>query len=391
MKKMYWTAYNVHPILMIILCVISLSCLYVVETNKEMVKAQHYDAKLQATHTAQKAFEAIKQYRLNSGFSIDNRFDLSGMGLIGEKNSSITSDHGVLQSKQIATNPNLAALIVEWLDDLNLKPGDTIAIGMTGSFPGLDISTLAAAKALKLKPMVIVSAAGSQWGANVPHFSILDMLALLNNQHIIDTPVLAASIGGAKDLGKSLDPKGVRILEDTIKRYDIDMISEPRVSKSITKRLSLYKKTAGKEKIKAYINIGGGVASIGKHFTQKNLTSDQKEDILKHSLKTGPNTTLPVALADTNSVAVRFLKQGTPVINVKNISLIAAKYNLEPWHTSGEIGKGALFFNPQYNLWYAGTSLVLILGLCWLLVKLQLVQKRANDDLLQQSETSPIL
>ncbi len=391
MKKIYWTAYNIHPFLMILLSIVSILCLYVVEHNKELVKVKDFSVKIEAAEMANKAFKAIYKYRLNKGYSIDRKYDKSGTGLVGKKNTIITSDKGVLRSKQIAANPNLAALVVDWLLDLKLQEGDTVAIGMTGSFPGVDISTLAAVNALKLKPLLIVSASASQWGANIPGLSILDMLAVLKTQKILTYPVLAASVGGGKDLGTSLDPKGAATLRETIQKYQIPLIGEPKVSLSIDKRLNLYKQAAKGEKIKAYINIGGGVASIGKHFSQTNLSNEQKVEILKHSLKTGPNTELPVQLAHTNSVSVRYLKQGIPVINAKDISVVAARYSLKPWLENGPIGTGKLFYTQQYKIWLAIISLAIILAICWVLVRVQLAQKKAQDVLIDQDSQGPVL
>lgn len=376
MKKMYWTNYNVHPYLMVSLAVISLLMLYVVESYVAFVPSKNYRVKLDATLKSKQAFAAIKKARKEKKIAIDKKADPAETGLIGVRNSIITSDKGVLKSKQISTNPNLAALMVEWLSDLKLKKGDVVAIGMTGSFPALDISTLSAIDAMQLKPLVIVSATASQYGANIPGFSLLDMLNTLNQDNILPYKPIAASIGAAKDLGKGLQPEGVKIITHTIKKYGIPLIKEPLVSKSINKRLELYQEAAGDKPIKAYINIGGGVASIGKHFIERKLTSEQKEELLKHSLKTGPNLNIPVALANTNSVAVRFLKLGVPVINVKNVNLIAAQYGLKPWRSGMKIGVGPLFYIKRYNIWLAIGSLFIILLVCWLQVNIQTIQKR---------------
>lgn len=378
MKKMYWTAYNVHPYLMAALCIISLLCMYIVEHNKSKVPVKHHDLKLAATLKSVEAFEALKKARKQKGLSVDLRFDPSNSGLIGMKQTPITSDHGVLRSKQISLNPNLAALFVEWLEDLKLKPGEVVAIGMTGSFPALDVSILSAVHAMKLKPLIIVSATASQWGANIPYFSWLDMYNALYQDKIFPYEVVAASIGASKDKGNNLSSKGLNIVLNTIKKYDIPLIHEARVSESINKRLAIYKQYADGKPIKAYINIGGGVASIGKHFAHKTITAEQKREIFKHNLKTGPNLTLPVWLANTDSVAIRFLKHGIPVINMRNVNAVADRYNLHPWNPTMGIGRGPLFFTQRYNLWLALISLIIIFVMCWTQVRIQLTQKHVQ-------------
>ncbi len=357
--------------MMSVLCLVSLLCLLFVETNKKLVPQDHYQLKLDAALISKRAFEVIKKERLERGLNISSKFDPAETGLIGKKETVITSDHGVLRSKQISTNPNLAALIVQWFKDIKLKEGDTVAIGMTGSFPALDTSTLAACYVMKLNPIIIVSAAASQWGANLPEYSWLDMFHSIKKQNILPYRVIAASLGGAKDKGAGFEKTGVESLKLTIKRYDIPLIDTDTVSESIDKRLSLYDEAAGSSPIKAYINIGGGVASIGKHFAKNNLSKEQKAVILSSHLKTGVNTQLPVTLANSNSVAVRFLKQGIPVINIKDVSRIAKDYDLKPWHRYMGIGVGDLFFHQKYNIFYAFISLIIIIVACFFEMRMQ--------------------
>ncbi len=380
MKKMYWTAYSFRPVIMGLMAIVSLFCLYLVEHNKHLVPQEHYELKVQAAELSQKAMSAIKKEKRLLGLKIDKRFDPSESGLIGIKESNITSDHGVLRSKQISINPNLSALIVQWLFDLKLKRGDYVAVGMTGSFPALDVSTLAAINVMGLKPVLITSATASNWGANIPKFNWLDMLHVLNEKKIINVKPLASSIGASKDLGRNIESAGLKAVLNSIKKYDIELIREPMVSESIDKRLQIYSEAAGEDEIKAYINIGGGIASIGKHFAKPNLSKEQKERIKTSFLKTGPNIELPVTLANTNSVAIRYLKLGIPVINIKNIKKIATDYNLSPWKKDLSIGIGSLFFHEKYNILLAFIGLLIIIAVCYGEMRVQWRQKKAEAD-----------
>ena len=380
MKKMYWTAYNFRPVIMAIMAIVSMLCMYTVEKFKYLVPQEHYDIKLQAAELSEKAMKAVKKEKIRRGIKINTKYDPASSGLIGRKQSKITSDSGVLRSKQISVNPNLAALIVQWMYDLKLTKGDTVAIGMTGSFPALDISTLAAVKVMGLKPIVITSAASSNWGANIPGFSWLDMFSVLNKDNIFEVKPLASSIGAAKDLGKSLEPGGANTLIKTIKRNNILLIQEPLVSESIDKRLQLYSEAAGENDIKAYINIGGGVASIGKHYAKPNLSKEQKAKIKSSHLQTGPNIDLPVSLANTNSVAIRYLKLGVPVINIKQISKISNDYKLTPWNSLMSIGIGPLFFHEKYNILLAFIGLLIIISVCYWEMREQWKGQKAEAD-----------
>ena len=101
--------------------------------------------------------------------------DGSCTGLIGLSMSEITTDSGNLYSKRSSVNPNMAAIFVAWLSELNLKKGDVIALQETGSYPALDIAMLSAIKILELKPLIIFSVGASQFGANRPNFTWLDI------------------------------------------------------------------------------------------------------------------------------------------------------------------------------------------------------------------------
>jgi poly-gamma-glutamate system protein len=384
MKKMYWTAYNFRPMVMMIMAIVAIFCLFLVENYKHLVPQEHYVVKFNAAKLSLEAMQAIKADRLRRGIKINKEFDPAETGLIGMKETPITSDYGVLRAKQISVNPNLAALIVQWLYDLNLKEGDTVAVGMTGSFPGIDISTLAALKVMGLKPILITSATASNWGANISYYQWLDMLHVLNKENIINVKPIASSIGADKDTGKNIEPQGIKAVLRAIKQYNIPLIREPLVSESIDKRLQLYAEAAGEDEIRAYINVGGGIASIGKHYAKPNLSKEQKELIKNSHLSTGPNIQLPVTLANTNSVAIRYLKLGVPVINIKNMTKIASDYSLTPWKKTMSIGIGALFFHEKYNISLAFLGLFLIIGACYWEMRMQRrrLQIEANEQLI---------
>ena len=56
-----------------------------------------------------------------------------------------------------------------------MKEGDPVAVSFSGSFPALNIAVYAAIRTLNLKPTIISSVSGSQWGANDPAFLWIDM------------------------------------------------------------------------------------------------------------------------------------------------------------------------------------------------------------------------
>lgn len=353
MKNIYWHAHNLPRLIMILFCVFVLAGLGIVEHFKQSKPQPNFQAKLHAASWTYKAFQQIRKARYQHHAAINTSTDPQRSGLIGKQLTDITTDSGNLYSKQTTINPNIAALFVEWLKQLNAKPGDVVAVGMTGSFPALDIAMLSAIKTLKLKPLIVFSAAASQYGANLPDFSWLVMYHNLVENNIFNFPVLGVSLGGKRDYAYGVNKKGRQILIDTIKKYHYPYLDSKGTIDGISKRMAIYEKDRKGMPILAYINVGGSVASIGL----KQINHDKKVHTLNkpHSLKFGVITRMPISLANVDSVAVRFLKQGVPVINAHNVGRNLVEQYKFPAAPRYEplIGTGILFYQKEYNTWLA--------------------------------------
>src|SRR5215208_6306034 len=182
MKKIYWRPRAVSRPALLLIALISVAGLIVVERWKVENPQPHLEEKLAAAKLAQQAFDVIKEARISVGPPIDKTIDPSESGLIGIPMSPVTTVIGDVSAKQTSVNPNFAAIIVEMLKEAGVQEGDVVAIGMSGSFPALNICTYAACETLKLKPLVISSASASQWGANVPALLWPDMELLLRKK-----------------------------------------------------------------------------------------------------------------------------------------------------------------------------------------------------------------
>jgi poly-gamma-glutamate system protein len=380
MKKMYWQAHNIPRYLMILMCLVALIGMWVVEHYKSLKPQPYYQEKLEAAQLAGTAMEAIKKRRLALGFKIDREHDPQNSGLIGKHMTVVTSDHGKLLSKRTAINPNIAALVVGWMKEAGLEKGDYVAVGMTGSFPSLDICVLAALKVLGLKPLVVLSGGASQWGANLPGFLWIDMEHYLRRQKIFDTKPIGASIGGSQDRGKNMPKEGAAIIRNTIHSLGIHFIDSKSTEDGIVQRMALYRKAAGAKPISMYVNVGGGAASIGIRVDKSSHLDPEK--VRPERLDSGYVSSLPIRSANTDSVSVRFLKQGAPVINLHEIDHIAKKYELP---TSPKIqpfvGSGLIFFHYQYNKLLA----CIVLGVVMLMLLLLTVVSRRFVVKYQQS------
>jgi poly-gamma-glutamate system protein len=182
--------------------------------------------------------------------------------LIGPEISEITTTLGDQAAKRTSLHPAFASLIVKLLRDAGVKSGDTIAVGCSGSFPGLLIATLSAARAMDLHPVTILSLGSSSYGASDPDFTILDLHMMMIGMGLAENVPVAVSPGGDLDIGRDFEPATREKLKGKVGDYGIPLIMEPDLEKNRHIRDSLYS-GGNPGSIKAFINTGGGYAAMG--------------------------------------------------------------------------------------------------------------------------------
>ncbi len=321
-----------------LLFLLALLAFIAVENGKMDVKQDYYAEKLEAARLAQAAETHLKNYRLEKSIFIDDVNDPNQTALIGQEYSLITTDQGNIESKLSATNPNFAAVIVQLLKEAGLKENDPVAVAFSGSFPGMNISVMAAMETLKLKPVVITSVGASNFGANDPYFTWPDMESLLFEAGIFHHKSVAASIGGGNDIGRGLSPEGRELIIKAIERNKLEFINEKHLENSIAKRMEIYEKSAQPKEIKAFINVGGGIASLGNTINGQLIASGLTEH-------------LPMSNFPLHGVIIQMGRKGIPIIHLLNIDQLLTKFGL-PFNPVPlpEPGEGGIFIQKKYNL-----------------------------------------
>jgi poly-gamma-glutamate system protein len=346
MKKIYWRPQGMPLAAFILIAVIAIGGLLLVEHFQFTTKrpAYHRD-KLAASQLAMKAMEMVRNERLARGPALDDETDPAGSGLIGSALTPVTSDVGDLEAKQTSVNPNFAAVFVELLKRAKLREGDPVAVGVTGSFPALNISLYAAMATLRLKPVIISSVGASQWGANDPLFLWVDMESVLYRNGVFPFRSVGASMGGKNDRAREMTAEGRKMIADGIKRNELEMVKARNLEENIEGRMGIYFAHGAP---RAYVNVGGGVASAGTRSARILLKPGNLPDVPEGD--------------ERDSVIRRFLKEKIPVIHVENIRQLAREYGLPvgPGAIS-EVGHGGVYYEKKYNRWLAGGVLVLIL------------------------------
>jgi poly-gamma-glutamate system protein len=334
-KKLYWRPQNVSRTALVLVSVLALAVMSAVELLPVQRKQEKYGEKMAAARLALECMKAIKADKIRLGHAPDPEIDPAETGMIGESVTAVTSNTGFLASKRTSTNPNWAAVIVDLLNKAGVQEGDVVAVGLSGSFPALNVATYAAIMTLELEPIVIVSASSSEWGANHVDYLWLDMERRLREARLIGFGAAAASPGGIDDLGIGITEEGRGLIEAAIERNGVRALEMTSLADAIDKRLAVYDELADDAPIKAYINVGGGSASVGTHLGKKQF-------------KAGLNSEPPLGAPD--SVMMRFSRRGVPVIHIARIKLLAESYGLPYAPTTPlPVGHGAVFVDSEYS------------------------------------------
>jgi poly-gamma-glutamate system protein len=316
-----------------------------------------YEEKLLASDIMKSALKILKkEVRKREIITIFRDIDPNTTGLIFKEDSPIRTSSGDLKAKQTVLKPNFAAIAVDLFYQAGLVSGDTIAVGMTGSMPGANIAVYSACKAMGIHPIPIASVGASMWGATDPKFTWLDMESTLNKHEVFEYKSVAASLGGRGDclrkIGKNGGKEGRKLIIKATKRNKIPLIDytipieNKNVSKSIVERMDIFNQHASN--YKAYVNVGGGVSSIGV---------GGKDKISKSGFITSESL---LNMKPRNSMVRNFANNGIPIINISHIPQLVR--GIIPYGSDKiPTGEGSLYKETRYNLMVAGMALVLLL------------------------------
>lgn len=343
---------------LVLVAIISIIGYILVEQLPSRQRKKYYNEKIAAARLMDTGMKAIRDKKLMIYGRLDTEHDPNGTGMIGSGLTAITSNGGLLRAKQTSANPNFAAVLVQMFKRVGLKKGDIVAMGFSGSFPSLNLASLVAAEALGLDPIIIASTAASRWGGNDPQLAWLDMERLLFEKGIIHHRSVAASLGGEQDKGGGIPPEGIRLLRKIIKRNGIELIDPASLEASWDLRMNIYQEAAQGQPIKCYVNVGGGLGSVGSTLNKK-------------MFKSGLNRTTPYPDKIRDSVMTRMSRAGIPVIHLHNINRLARRYGLpvQPDHYP-EVGEGGIFIDLEYDTTLAWVVLLALIAATFILLRM---------------------
>ena len=326
------------------------------DATRAPVRQRDYELKLDAATLAGAAFDTLRAHRLSHRAELDLVNDPAGTGLVGPETSLITNATGDLDAKLTSLNPNFAGVLVEYFRQAGLRPRDPVAVALSGSFPGLNVCVYAALEVMALRPVVVTSIGSSNWGANDPAFTWLDMESLLRAKGIFQTVSLAASYGGGDDMGRGLSPRGRELLAEAAARHGVPLLRSENIEEAITRRMAFYEEQARGRGYRLFVNVGGGVASLGSSLN-------------KPLLPNGLLTSLPARNWPRKGCLILMAEKGVPVVHLLRISELARAHGLPvapDWRATP--GEGEIFVKAMYRLPLAAVILVLYCAACALIL-----------------------
>lgn len=351
--------------LIIVASIVSLAAFASVQIFPPQNAAPYSAEMLEAAQIMERAISVIGSYCYSAGIGINETVDPNRTGLIGAEISPIATTLGNLEAKRTTTNPNFAAMVVQLLEKAGVSTDDTVAIGCSASFPALMIATLAATKAMKVYPILIISLGSSSYGATNPDFNLLHIYEILLNKNIFKIQPAAISLGGDRDIGRDFEPGVREKLLRQIHHSRIPFIFEDDFQKNIAQRMQIFLGDSEKRKISAFINIGGSYANIGT-----------SELVLK--LKPGINEEMQIPPKVERGVLFEMAARNITTIHLLFVRGLALQYGL-PWDPIPlpKVGEfvsyiGQSSFNSQFLI-IAGVYFVVLIALLIYGIYLELI------------------
>lgn len=303
--------------------------------NKSVEKNDYYQLQIDAAHRMEEMTKAVKGYKKDLGIPIYD-YDYFETGLLGDEYNEYTTSLGHLESKRTSANPDMAALVVKMFKEVGLNEKDRVAVGLSGSFPALNLAVLSAGEEMDLDLIIISSFGSSTFGANQRDLTFPKILSKLNSDGYTRYNSSMVTLGGDDDVASE---KPVDLVESIISEYKnlgLNVMVEPDFQKNISEKVNLYYKEG---KIHCYVAVGGNLTFLGiGEFDIAN-----RQGILSQS-RIRLNS-----YGEKDGLIRYFLSKNVPTIHLLNVRKIVTDYGL-PFDPPSleEIGNSNVYYKVTY-------------------------------------------
>lgn len=280
----------------------------------------------------------LYELRTSGSSEFERADDPYRTGFIGLEWSPTTTTLGALPAKRTSCDPRWAVLARRWMESLDVKHGDCVAVYSSSSFPGMAFNLLKALESLRAQPLLVVSLGASSWGANDPLFPWPIIEKSLRAAGHLRTKAFAYTLGGEREIGGGMPEEAIEILANAAKKNGVPLVVKTSLDEMIQWKMDLLEEY----RPKAVVSIGGSEANLGPG-----------NDILR--LRPGLHRS---GEAGTGVVGLA-LKAGYPVIHLLNIRGLAAETGV-PF----DAAPGALFHGRRAILASACAVFLFALAMC---------------------------
>jgi poly-gamma-glutamate system protein len=333
---------------------LSIASLAVIETAG--VKRERHPAAVkmsQAMQLSERWMESIDSAAAVNQLQITSPAATRHTGILGVEWSEITTTLGSEEAKELSTNPLFASLVLRYLVGAGIDSNATVGVALSGSFPGLAISTLAALQILGAKAVIISSIGASSFGANRPELTWLDMENILSRKAGLRYHSEMITFGAEGDSGAGLFENGKELLLEAAKRNNVRLVIPQSFRAAIDRRMEMFDSMH----ISLLINIGGNHAMIG------NCPHGE-------SLPYGFHRVLSSCYDCERGVIVRLAERGVPVLHFLHIRAIASQYQINSPNPAIE---GDVFTRTVYQ------KPLVVVTLCLLLASIIAAGKKLRE------------
>lgn len=332
---------RLRPLLAAVLVVVL--AVWMTLRGAQLVQAQDHTTKLDAARRMQACMERVAEYKRELELPVSQE-DWHQTGMIGDPFTPITTTLGAIEAKRTSANSDMAAMVVQMLNEAGVGAGDTVGAGFSGSFPALDLAVLAACDAMGVHCVYIASVGSSTYGGNQPELTMPDMVCRLAQEGLVSTYPAAITPGGAKDCGTDMDPQTLDEILARLAGYEIPIWSIPDFEENLEQRMARYSDLGP---ITCFIGVGGNLTTQGRG----------EQDLGQGVLRPDRGG----LVTPDSGLLQRYSGQGLPVIYLLNMKKLTAEYGLpyDP-QTLPEMGTSAVYYTRQYPLLPGGLGLAAV-------------------------------
>lgn len=272
--------------------------------------ADDFNVKIEAATLHGQMMNEIKEYKNELGIPLVEE-DIHKTGMIGEPYTEITTTHGAIEAKRTTANPDMAAVVVQMLEEAGMKEGSRVAIGFSGSFPAMNLAVLSACETMNLDYSYIASVGASTYGANQPDCTFPDMVLRLYHEGYIERLPEYFTFGGRADCGYDMNPELRDGIYQRLIKSEVEVVEPASFPENIEQRRAAYEAEGMPE---CFVAVGGNYTNSGPG----------DKDIPYGVIKPGKIRTV-----DENSGLIQvYNSQDLPIINILNIKKLVTDYGL---------------------------------------------------------------